>query len=80
MAQLQRDVTDHVPDATQVLILRDALSRIPRRHRDVVLLRYYAGLSVAEVALAVGRPEGTVRRQLTEARGRLLAQLGSEEA
>lgn len=58
----------------------DALSRIPRRHRDVVLLHYYAGLSVAEVALAVDRPQGTVKRQLSEARGQLLAQLGMEES
>lgn len=79
LAQLQREATDRTPDATQVLILRDALSRIPRRHRDVVLLHYYAGLSVTEVALAVGRPQGTVKRQLSEARERLLAQLGMEE-
>jgi RNA polymerase sigma-70 factor (ECF subfamily) len=77
--QLGNETADRTPDATQVLVLRDALSRIPRRHRDVVLLHYYAGLSVSEVALAVGRPQGTVKRQLSEARERLLAQLGTED-
>jgi RNA polymerase sigma-70 factor (ECF subfamily) len=78
-SQLSHESVDRTPDATQVLVLRDALSRIPRRHRDVVLLHYYAGLSVSEVALAVGRPQGTVKRQLSEARERLLAQLGMED-
>jgi RNA polymerase sigma-70 factor (ECF subfamily) len=80
LSQLGRESVDRTPDATQVLVLRDALSRIPRRHRDVVLLHYYAGLSVSEVALAVGRPQGTVKRQLSEARERLLAQLGMEDS
>jgi RNA polymerase sigma-70 factor (ECF subfamily) len=80
LSQLGHESVDRTPDATQVLILRDALSRIPRRHRDVVLLHYYAGLSVSEVALAVGRPQGTVKRQLSEARERLLAQLGMEDS
>jgi RNA polymerase sigma-70 factor (ECF subfamily) len=80
LLDLQRNVESTTPDATQELVLRDALSRIPRRHRDVVLLHYYAGLSVAEVALAVERPRGTVLRQLSEARERLLVQLGGSPA
>jgi RNA polymerase sigma factor (sigma-70 family) len=79
LTQLGRDAVDRTPDATLAIVLRDALSRIPRRHRDVVLLHYYAGLSVPEVARAVGRPEGTIKRQLSEARERLLAQLATEE-
>jgi RNA polymerase sigma factor (sigma-70 family) len=78
--ELGRDTLDRTPDVTQVVVLRDALSRIPRRHRDVVLLHYYAGMSVAEVALAVDRPQGTVKRQLSEARERLLAQLKLEDS
>jgi RNA polymerase sigma-70 factor (ECF subfamily) len=80
LSQLQREFSDRTPDATLVLVLRDALARIPRRHRDVVLLHYYAGLSVAEVAVAVGRPQGTIKRQLSEARERLLGQLQMEES
>ena len=78
LVQLGREAVDRTPDATLAIELRDAMSRIPRRHRDVVLLHYYAGLSVPEVALAVGRPAGTVKRQLSEARERLSAQLGRE--
>jgi RNA polymerase sigma-70 factor (ECF subfamily) len=73
--QLIEDLASESPDAAQVLVLRDALARIPRRHRDVVLLHYYAGFSTAEVALAVGRPQGTVKRHLSEARALLTEQL-----
>ncbi len=55
------------------LTVRDAVARLPPRYRDVVLLHYYADLTVPAVARAVGRPEGSVKRMLSEAR-RLLAQ------
>ena len=78
LVQLQVEAAQHAPDSTQALLLRDALARIPRRHRDVVLLHYYAGFSVAEVGVAVGRPAGTVKRQLSEARSLLELQLRRE--
>jgi len=44
---------------------RDALSaelaRLPRRQRAVLVLRYYAGLTDAEIALTLGCSAGTVR-------------------
>ena len=57
----------------------DAIGRLPRRHREVVLLHYYADLPVPEVALAVGRPPGTVKRQLSEARAHLAGSLGGSD-
>jgi RNA polymerase sigma-70 factor (ECF subfamily) len=54
----------------------DAVERLPRRHREVVLLFYYADLPLADVAAAVRRPEGTVKRLLNEARGHLAETLG----
>ena len=51
--------------------LRDLVERLPLRLREVVLLHYYADLPVAEVALAVHRPVGTVKRRLHEARALL---------
>ena len=53
--------------------LRDLVERLPVRLREVVLLHYYADLPVAEVALAVKRPVGTVKRRLHEARALLAA-------
>ncbi len=55
--------------------VRDLVDRLPERYRVIVLLHYYADLTVADCARAVGRPEGTVKRELTEARAVLLTSL-----
>jgi RNA polymerase sigma-70 factor (ECF subfamily) len=58
--------------------LRDLVERLPDRMRAPVLLFYYADLSVAEVASALHRPEGTIKRLLSDARARLLVMLREE--
>lgn len=58
--------------------VRDLIRRLPERQRLAVLLHYYGGLSLVEVAAQLGKPEGTVRRWLAEGRATLRAQL--EEA
>jgi RNA polymerase sigma-70 factor (ECF subfamily) len=55
--------------------LLDAVQRLPPTLRDVTLLHYYADLTVARVADLLRRPEGTVKRQLHEARVLLAAAL-----
>jgi len=57
------------------LSVMDAVERLPAGLRTVVLLHYYADLPVAQVARAVRRPEGTVKRRLSEARTLLAASL-----
>lgn len=72
---------DRVSDASAAdtgLPVREAVERLPVRLRDVVLLFYYADLPVTDVAKALGRPVGTVKRLLNEARGVLAAQLGDD--
>jgi RNA polymerase sigma-70 factor (sigma-E family) len=44
-----------------------ALARLPRRRREVLVLRYYLGLSEAEIAAVLGISPGTVKS--TAARG-----------
>lgn len=51
--------------------LRDLVERLPDRMRAPVLLHYYADMSIAEVAGALHRPEGTIKRILFDARARL---------
>lgn len=58
------------------LAVLDAVGRLPAALRDVVLLHYYADLPVEEVARAVRRPSGTVKRRLSEARALLARSLG----
>jgi len=72
------DVAD--PDPTpDLLSLRsessrlvvDALADLPEHLRITVVLRYYAGLSEKEIAVAISRRAGTVKSRLHEARQRL---------
>ncbi len=50
-----------LPDDTTSIALRDALKQLPRRHREAVVLRFYADLTVAETAEVLGCPENTVK-------------------
>ncbi len=56
------------------------MERLPGHLRDVVLLHYYADLPVEEVARALRRPVGTVKRRLSDARGILAVTLSVAEA
>lgn len=70
----QRHAPDGRPDRADDL--RAMLQPLPERQRTAVLLHYLAGFSVREVAVILGRPEGTVKSDLYQARARLRAQLG----
>lgn len=54
--------------------LLDAVSRLPKRIREVVLMHYYLDIPIAEVAHSLRRPVGSIKRQLHEAR-RLLGEV-----
>ncbi|WP_194911483.1 SigE family RNA polymerase sigma factor [Catenulispora rubra] len=49
------------------VVLRDLLRALPRRQRAVVVLRYYADLTEAQVAEAMGCSVGTVKSQHAKA-------------
>ena len=55
--------------------LKDAVRRLPEHLRDVVLLHYFADLPVEDVARALRRPTGTVKRRLSDARALLATAL-----
>ncbi len=56
-----------------------AIDTLGEKHRLVVFLRYYAGLSNEEIAQALEIPSGTVRSRLHIARQRLRELLAVEE-
>jgi RNA polymerase sigma factor (TIGR02999 family) len=75
------DLDEHdVGDASETLVLEvaDALDRLEAvrpRLADVVYLRYFGGLSDAEVGDVLGIEESTVRRDWQKARGWLYGAL-----
>ena len=57
------------------LVLRQALSRLPQKDRDILILRELLGLSYEEVAFALKISLGTVRSRLHSARKKLAQRL-----
>jgi RNA polymerase sigma-70 factor (ECF subfamily) len=52
-------------------ILRDCLARLSLKHREVVDLVYYQGMTIAEVARIADIPEATVKTRMFHARKQL---------
>ena len=59
-----------------LLDLRAALARLPRRQRATLLMRYWLDASVAQTAEALGCSEGTVKSQTARAMNTLRELLG----
>ena len=53
--------------------LHQAVQELPDRQREVVVLRFFLGLSTREAATTLGCPEGTVKSNLHKAIGSLRA-------
>jgi RNA polymerase sigma factor (sigma-70 family) len=56
----------------------DEVARLPDRYREVVALRYFAGLSEGETAEALSCPRGTAKSRLSRAFDLLRVALGEE--
>ena len=69
---------DTLPD--DVVVLLDALARLPEADRRVVVLSLVGGLPAAEVGRVVGATAGAVRVRLHRARRALMAALAPEPA
>ena len=74
--------TDVLPDVgvdddrTTGLAVRAALARMSAAHREVLVLRYYADLSEADIAVVLGVPPGTVLSRAARA----LRELSADES
>jgi len=44
--------------------LRSAIEALPEEHREVILLRFFGGASLDEIAAALAIPQGTVKSRL----------------
>ena len=69
-------ISARVSAAAMRPLLAEALSALPARDRDVLLLISWAELSYEQTALALDIPVGTVRSRLNRARRKVRAALG----
>ncbi len=76
--ETREDVTN-VGSAVDATRLRAAIATLSPAHRATVALHYFNGLSVAEVAVALDVPSGTVKTRLMHARQQLRAQFKGDE-
>ena len=60
--------------------LEEAIAVLPESYRQVILLRYYEGLSCQEVATRLGIPLGTVTKTLSRAYALLRQELKARES
>jgi RNA polymerase sigma factor (TIGR02999 family) len=73
--------TAHLPGDPEELFALDAaldtLARRDARQHEVVMLRYFAGLTIEQTAQALGVSPGTVKAEWTYSRAWLLREIGS---
>lgn len=63
----------------QVLLLAEALNRLPENYREVIMLRHIEALPFAETAARMGRTEDGVQKLWVRALARLRRELGGSE-
>jgi RNA polymerase sigma-70 factor, ECF subfamily len=66
---------ERAPAASDDVDVLQLIQGLPARLRSAFLLHYYAGFPVREVAVMLGRPEGTVKADLFQARAKLRASI-----
>ncbi len=69
---------DEIKDMENKQQLMEAVNRLPADFREVVILHYYQGYGIAEIAQMRDLPEGTISSRLSRARSRLQKLLKEE--
>ncbi len=76
-ADLAASPADRADEAERARSVRQAIAELPPKQRAAVVLRYYEGLSIREIAEAVDTTAKAVERLLARGRAGLLARLES---
>lgn len=78
LSQVQATGGDETAAVDDRLLLNDAFERLSPDHRVALALRYYADLTVDEIADRVGVPSGTVKSRIHVAVERMRDALGED--
>ncbi|MBN2169074.1 MAG: sigma-70 family RNA polymerase sigma factor [Actinobacteria bacterium] len=69
-----------VDSRDEFMDLSSIIRKLPGKYREVIYLRYFAGMRIEEISELTGRPVGTVKSQLHRALKRLRLELQPDEA
>jgi len=72
-------VFEVVEDALDSLPLQEAIGRLPQELKDIIILRYFTGLTLSETARILKIPQGTVVTRQRRALSLLKLELSEEE-
>jgi RNA polymerase sigma factor (sigma-70 family) len=61
---LPEPMTEHVVLDAEAIAVRDALAALGHDQREVIVLRYFLGLTDSQIAAELDRPIGTVKSQI----------------
>lgn len=64
---------------TDSLSLRDLITRLPEDLKEIIILRYFSGLTLSETAISLNIPQGTVVTKQRRALSILKLELSEEE-
>lgn len=70
-ALVARDPAQEVIDAERQELIRRSVAALPDPYREVVTLRFFGELPIADIATVTGRPTGTIKAQLHRGTERL---------
>ena len=60
--------------------MREVVHRLPPRIRETLVLKYFSGMSIEEIASALGVPQGTVKSRLYSAKRMLAEEFKAERS
>jgi len=78
-AEIESSSADPSSGVATALSVRDAITTLPARQREAVVLRYLADLPLADVAEAMGCAVGTVKATLHQALASLRVELKEDD-
>ena len=73
------ELPETAAEAFDALPLKEALRRLPKELKEVTILRYFAGYTLAETALALDIPQGTAATRQRRALALLRLELEEKE-